>query len=98
MSRFGKRDVKDILELLENELDAVPRIERVEKMKMRSKIRQQENWLSSYDDPKPAKVVLRLEGRLGEIFRLYSSSFKEKLSALLQEKCSNLERTQAGDR
>jgi len=33
MSGFGKRDVTEILELLENELDAVPRLEKIEKEK-----------------------------------------------------------------
>ena len=91
MSRFGKRDVTNLLQLLEKELDAVPRLEKVEKMKLRSKIRQQENWLSSLENPKPAKVMLRLEGRLAEIFRLYSSSFKEELVELLEAKCSKLD-------
>jgi|GEM_PF-2244847 len=94
MSRFGKRDVTDIVELLEKELDALPRLDRVERMKLRSKIRRQETFLLTFEDPKPAKVILRLEGRLSEVFRLYSSSFKEKLGGLLEEKCSKLQRTE----
>jgi hypothetical protein len=91
MSGFGKRDVTEILELLENELDGVPRLEKVEKMKFRSKIRHLENWLLTLDNPKPAQVILRLQGRLAEIFRLYPSSLKEKLGKLLEEKCSKLD-------
>ena len=94
MSRFGKRDVTDILELLEKELDVLPKLEKVEKMKLRSKIRRQETFLLTLEDPKPAKVMLRLEGRLAEVFRLYSSSFKEKVGELLEEKCSKLERSE----
>ncbi len=93
MSGFGKRDVTEILELLENELDAVPRLEKVEKMKLRAKIRHHENWLLTLEDPKPAKIVLRLQGRLAEIFRLYPSSFKDKLGRLLEDKCSKLDRS-----
>lgn len=93
MSGFGKRDVTEILELLENELDAVPRLEKTEKMKLRAKIRHQENWLMTLENPKPARIILGLEGRLAEIFRLYSSSFKDKLSGLLEEKCSKLDRS-----
>ncbi len=91
MGGFGKRDVTEILELLENELDGLPRLEKIEKMKLRSKIRHLENWLLTLDNPKPARVILRLEGRLAEIFRLYPSSFKEKLGKLLEEKCSKLD-------
>ncbi|MFO7460277.1 MAG: hypothetical protein R6X07_06590 [Desulfatiglandales bacterium] len=92
MSRFGKRDVTDIIEFLEKELDAVPRLEKVEKMKLRSKLRQQENWLIAAEDPKPDKVLIKLEGRLAEIFRLYPHGFKEKLVELLEMKTSRLER------
>jgi hypothetical protein len=91
MSRLGKRDVTEVLELLENELDAVPRLEKIEKMKLRAKIRHHENWLLTIENPKPAKIILRLEGRLAEIFRLYPSSFKKKLGGLLEEKCSKLD-------
>jgi hypothetical protein len=92
MNRFGKRDVTDILELLENQLDALPRLERIEKMKLRTKIRHQENWLLTFDNPKPAKVMLRLGGRLAEIFRLYPSSFKEELSGILEAKYLKLDK------
>ena len=94
MARFGKRDVTDVLELLEKELDVLPRLERVEKMKLRTKIRRQETFLMTLEDPKPAKVMLRLQGRLAEVFRLYSSSSKEKVGEMLGEKCSKLERTE----
>jgi len=94
MSRFGRRDVTEILELLEKQLDAVPRIEKVEKMKLRAKIRHQENWLMALEDPKPGKVILKLEGRLNEIFRLYPFSFKEKMSEVLEAKCSKIERSE----
>jgi hypothetical protein len=92
MSRFGKRDVTGILELLEKELDAVPRLEKVQKMKLRSKIRQQENWLIAAENPKPDKILIKLEGRLAEIFRLYPHGFKAKLVELLEMKISQLTR------
>ena len=92
MSRFGKRDVSDILELLEKELDAIPRLEKVEKMKLRSKIRQQENWLISTENPKPDKILIKLQGRLGEIFRLYPHGVKEKLTEFLSMKISQLDK------
>jgi hypothetical protein len=91
MSRFGKRDVTEIVELLEKELDSIPRLEKVEKMKLRSKIRQQENWLLATEDPKPDKVMIKIGGRLPEIFRLYSSNFKKKLAEVLERKIKQME-------
>jgi len=92
MGRLGKRDVTGILELLEKELDAVPRLEKVEKMKLRSKIRQQENWIISTENPKPDKLLIKLEGRLGEIFRLFPRGFKDKLTEFLEMKISQLDK------
>ena len=92
MSRLGKREVTGILEFLEKELDAVPRLEKVEKMKLRSKIRQQENWLISTENPKPDKILIKLQGRLGEIFRHYPHGVKEKLTEFLEMKVSHLDK------
>ena len=92
MGLLSKRDVTDILELLENELDAVPRLDKVEKMKWRGRIRQQENWLVALDELKPDKVLMKLKGRLSEVFRLYSASFSEKVVELLKKKAQQLEK------
>jgi hypothetical protein len=95
MNRLGKRDVTEILELLEKELDSVPGLEKVEKMKWRSRIRHQENWFMALDDLKPDKVLMKLKGRLSEVFRLYPASFSEKLVELLKKKGLELERKSA---
>ena len=95
MNRLGKRDVTEILEFLEKELDSVPGLEKVEKMKWRSRIRHQENWFMALDDLKPEKVLMKLKGRLSEVFRLYPASFSEKLVELLKKKALELERKSA---
>ena len=92
MDRLGKRDVTAILELLEKELDTVPRLDKVQKMKWRSRIRHQENWFMALDDLKPEKVLMKLQGRLSEVFRLYPASFSEKLLELLKTKIQQLEK------
>jgi hypothetical protein len=97
MGRLTKRDVTEILELLEGELDSVPRLEKVEKMKWRSRIRQQENWLTAIDELKPDKILVKLKGRLPEVFRLYPASFSEKVVELLKKKALQLERKSADE-
>jgi hypothetical protein len=86
MTRFGKRDVTEILELMEKELDALPRLDRVEKMKWRSRIRRQENFLMGAEDPKPDKIAQKLAGRLSEIFKLYPHGVSDKLIELMKLK------------
>ena len=92
MNRLGKRDVTEILELLEKELDTVPGLDKVEKMKWRGRIRHQENWFMALDDLKPEKILMKLKGRLSEVFRFYSASFSEKLLELLKKKAQQLEK------
>ena len=92
MSRLNRRDVTEILELLEDGLNAIPRLEKVEKMKMRAKIRQQENWLAASDNPSPEKVLIKLKDRLSEIFRSYPHGFSDKLGDLLKSKVVHLEK------
>jgi hypothetical protein len=92
MTRFGKRDVTAIVELMEKELDSAPGLDRIQKMKWRSRIRQQENFLMGLDDPKPDKVVQKLAGRLSEVFRLYPRSVSEKLIELMKMKLVQAER------
>jgi hypothetical protein len=92
MTRFGKRDVTAIVELMEKELDSAPGLDRIQKMKWRSRIRQQENFLMGLDDPKPDKVVQKLAGRLSEVFRLYPRGVSEKLIELMKMKLMQAER------
>jgi hypothetical protein len=92
MTRFGKRDVTAILELLETELDSIPKLDKVEKMKWRGRIRQQENFLMGLEDPKPDNIVRKLAGRLSEIFRLYPHGVSEKLIELMKLKLVQAER------
>jgi hypothetical protein len=90
MEQFTKLDVKDLLEKLENGLDSIPKLDKVEKMRMRGKIRQQESWLLAFANPTPQKVRLKLESRLSEIFRLYPHGFADDVSELLKMKVAKL--------
>ena len=90
-NRLSKRDVDEVLKMLEEELDSIPRLDKLEKMKMRSLIRRQENWLIALADPKPKKVLIKLEGRLRDIFRLYPAGFSDNVIELLDRKVSRLQ-------
>ena len=91
MQRLGKRDVKEILKILEEEVDKIPRMEKVQKMKMRGKIRQQENWLVALGDPKPNKIILKLKGRLTEVWNRFPYGFADKLTEAIQEMIKKLD-------
>ena len=86
MTRLNARDVKEILQTLEDGINLVPRVDKMEKMKMRSKIRGQFNWLLEQSSPTADMIFHKLVGRLSDVFSLYPYGFSDKLKKLLEEK------------
>jgi hypothetical protein len=92
MSRLSKQDVSEIIDLLENELDSIRKLDRIEKMKMRSKIRKQTNWLISFGNPASEKIFKKLEDKLPDVFSLYPFGFSDTLKKLLKVKVANMQK------
>ena len=90
MARLGTHDVKEILDMLEDGINFVPKLDKIEKMKMRSKIRKQANWLLVLRNPTAEIIFLTLEDRLSDVFSLYPYGFSDKLRKLLREKSARL--------
>jgi hypothetical protein len=90
MAGFDTRDVKEILDMLEDEISFIPKLPRVEKMKMRSKIRKQANWLLAWSNPTAEIIYHRLEERLSDVFSLYPYGVSDKVKKLLKVKSERL--------
>jgi len=90
MPRLDARDVKEILDMLEDEISFIPKLDKIEKMKMRSKIRKQANWLLAWSNPTAEMIYQRLEERLSDVFSLYSYGFSDKVKKLLKVRSERL--------
>lgn len=90
MPRLGTRDVKEILDMLEDEVNFISKLDKIEKMKMRSSIRKQANWLLAWSNPTAEMIYQRLEDRLSDVFSLYPYGFSNKLKKLLKVKAERL--------
>ena len=90
MPRLGTRDVREILDMLEDGINFVPKLDKIEKMKMRSKIRKQASWLLELRNPTAEMIFLTLEHRLSDVFSLYPYGFSDRLRKLLREKSARL--------
>jgi hypothetical protein len=90
MARLSDRDVQDILDLLENEVDTLSRMSSVERMKMRSKIRRQSTWLLEWNDPSAENILQKLQWRLADLFIVYPHGFCDNLLRLLENKMRQL--------
>jgi hypothetical protein len=80
MARLNPRDVGEILQMLEDGINLMPKLDKREKMKMRIKIRKQFNWLSGLSNPTAEMLLLRLEERLSVENRLDFSALPCKLT------------------
>jgi len=90
MPRLGTRDVKEILDMLEDEIRFIPKLDKIEKMKIRGKIRKQVNWLLAWSNPTAEMMHRRLEERLSDVFLLYPYGFSDRLKRLLTVKTGRL--------
>jgi hypothetical protein len=79
VSRLTNRNVKELIEMLENELNSVSTLDRIEKTKMRSKIRKQSRWLLAFGNPTPEKIIKKLAQKLPDLFSLYPYGFFDML-------------------
>ena len=90
MPRLDTRDVKEILDMLEDEINFIPKLDKIEKMKMRSNIRKQANWLLAWSNPTAEMMYQRLEERLSDVFSLYPYRFSDRVKRLLKVKSGRL--------
>ena len=90
MPSLGTRDVKEILDMLEDEINFIPKLDKIEKMKMRSNIRKQANWLLAWSNPTAEMIYQRLEERLSDVFSFYSYGLSDKVKKLLRVKSERL--------
>ena len=98
MDCLSRQDVREIIEMLEEEVNCVPKLTAADKMKIRSKIRRQDNWLSGFKNPTTKAIVMKLNSRLSDVFRLYTYGFSKKLNETLDQKMARLYRLSAASR
>ena len=90
MARLAKRDIDEILDLFVDELNSLRKLDRIEKMRMRSRIMKQSSWLLAFRNPTVLKISIKLEQKLSDLFRLYPRDFKDKVKDLLEKKIRGL--------
>ncbi len=86
MDRFSKHDVREIIDMLESELIIIPKMNKIEKMKMVNRIRKQRYWLLAFRNPTSERVLKELEERLSYLFSVCNYGFPDKLKELVELK------------
>ena len=85
MARLSEEMVNEMTEMIENELQGVHGIDRIEKMKMKSKIRQQSIWLGAILKPSPKIVMEKLQKKMPDVFTALPYGFRDELRKYLEE-------------
>lgn len=90
MASLEKSDALEIIKMLEDELNLIPKVDKMQKMKMRAKIRKQVGWLSSFRNPTGDRLYIGLEHRIPEVFSIFPYDFCNHLRDHLEIKLMTL--------
>jgi hypothetical protein len=93
MARLKEDDVLEITEMLENEIIRITKASRIEKMRYKSKIRNQVGWLGALVNPTPKKILEKLGQRLAELFYQLPGGLSNEFKEFLDEKVKDLKKT-----
>jgi hypothetical protein len=90
MARLNPRDVREILQMLEDGINLVPKLDRLQKMRLRSKVRRLVTWLAGLNNPTADIIYRGLEGKISEVFSAYPYGYRDKIKKLLEQKTAGL--------
>ena len=90
MSRLSEDDVREFVEILEEQLQSVPQLDRIEKMRMKTKVRHQAAYLRTILNPTPKRVLDKLRSKMPEVFRAMPYDVSDTLQDFLDEKIRNI--------
>jgi hypothetical protein len=91
MVSLKKKDIREILKMFEDELNLLIRIDNLEKMEVRKKIKDVIIPMSEIDIKKPNIFMDIVEEKLHDVFDLFIDGyeFRKKLERKLTEKLKN---------
>ena len=89
MARLRPDDVREILQILEDGINLMPKLDKMDKIRVRSKIRKQYGWLSTLSDPNVDTIYRKLEERLSDVFALYPFGFDDRIKKILARKLAH---------
>ena len=88
MAYLKQKDIKEIIEFFDKELNTLSKVSKVDKMKMRSRVVKVLKPVLSAGNPRARAVLEIVEDNLKDVLKQFRDSytFKRKLLELLREK------------
>jgi len=87
MAKLRSRDIQKVIQLFDNELLMIPRLSKVDKMKLRKKIINVLQPALNSTTMKPEVIILEVEHKLSDILRQFIDSygFRSRLADLIRK-------------
>ncbi|MEE8552450.1 MAG: hypothetical protein V3S72_04045 [Desulfobacterales bacterium] len=79
-------DIEDIRLLFEDALKRIQKIEKIERIKIRGRIRRELNKIVGWKNQTPDRILRRWDSRLSDVFSLLPYFFRDDLQKLLSIK------------
>ena len=79
-------DIEDIRLLFEDALKRIKKIDKIERIKIRAKIRRELNSIIGWKNPTPDRILKRWDSRLYDVFSIFPFQFRDDLKKLLSKK------------
>ena len=98
MASLKKTDLKQIIDMFEVELSLLPKLAKIEKMKMRSRIRRELYCLVALNNQTAHRLIKRLEEKLPDVFSVYPYGFSDKLEDLIELKLAKAQQEERRQR
>jgi len=90
VARISEELLREIIEMIEDELHSVHGLNRIEKMKIRTKIRHQSKWLMAFVNPTPKIVMDKMKKKMPDVFSVLPYGFSDDFKEFLEGKMRNL--------
>lgn len=84
--KLSRGDTEDIRKMFEDMLRCIRNIDRIEKMKIRGRIRRELSHNLVWKKPTPDRILSRWENKLPDVFSLSPHGFRDDLKTLLAKK------------
>ena len=76
-------DLEDIRLLFEDALKRIQKIDKIERIKIRAKIRRELNSIIGWKNPTPDRILKRWDIRLYDVFSIFPYWFRDDLQKML---------------
>jgi hypothetical protein len=80
---INPHDIEEIRLLFEDALKRTQTIDRIERIKLRGRIRRELSNIVGWKNPTPDRIIRRLDSRLSDVFSLFPFQFRDDLHKVL---------------